>query len=150
MLQVDRLKSLLELVVNKGPQLCTPILPDVLNLHVDCAAAVRKYLPDFMEAVVAVHPSAEVLQQCLQCLSSLVGDSTPAVSKRAIGASYTVFRSALLFVAHPVTTHFNAFLTRIGGTLMQSKPLSLHCTGGWSPGWRSCPQHMVCRAEARS
>lgn len=47
-LQVDKLKGVYELVVNKQPSLIDEFLPEVVELQVDPAPAVRKYLPEFV------------------------------------------------------------------------------------------------------
>lgn len=102
-MQIDQLKSLVELVVKKSPQLLPEFLSGVLEFHLDSAAAVRKYLPDFIDAAVAAVPTPQVLSQCLACLDALIKDTASAVSKRAITSCYPTFRSALVLVAITVS-----------------------------------------------
>ena len=99
-LQVDLLKGLLELVIKKAPAALVPeLLPDILELQVDPANAVRRLLPEVVEGAAAAVPTAAVVQQGLQCLERLLDDAVPANAKRAVLACTPMLRAALVLAA---------------------------------------------------
>jgi hypothetical protein len=53
-MQVDKLKGVYELVVNKQPSLLEEFLPEVAELRVDPSPHVRKYLPEFLTGAAQV------------------------------------------------------------------------------------------------
>ena len=60
-MQVDKLKGLYELVVNKQPALLEEFVPEVVELQVDPSPAVRKYLPEFLSGAAQVGRQAKRL-----------------------------------------------------------------------------------------
>ncbi len=78
-------------------------LPELAVLQADSAPAVRKFLPEFLEACPPAALQAPSLLQALQCLQGLLQDSVPAVVKAAVLASSSLFRTALAVVAGQVS-----------------------------------------------
>ncbi|KAL4443945.1 hypothetical protein ABPG75_011682 [Micractinium tetrahymenae] len=97
--RVDHLRSLLELVVRKEPALLPEFLPEVLEMQVDPAQAVRRFLPELIDGAVAANPCPAVLTPALACLSGLLGDSAAATVRRALQSAYPAFRAAYALVA---------------------------------------------------
>lgn len=97
-LQVNLLKSLQEIVIKKEPSLIPTFLPEVLELQVDPAPAVRRQVLDLFDAAVQARPDASLLEQGLRCITYLLQDSVPATVKRAVVSSYPTYRAALAYV----------------------------------------------------
>lgn len=97
--KVDKLQSLKELILNKDIQLLQVFLPELVVLQADSAPAVRKFLPEFLDACPPAALQAASLPLVLQCLQGLLQDSVPAVVKAAVMASSSLFRTALAVVA---------------------------------------------------
>ncbi|DBA78475.1 TPA: hypothetical protein ACH3X2_007965 [Trebouxia sp. C0005] len=97
--KVDKLQSLKELILNKDIQLLQVFLPELVVLQADSASAVRKFLPEFLEACPPAALQVSSLLLVLQCLQGLLQDSVPAVIKAAVMASSSLFRTALAVVA---------------------------------------------------
>ncbi|DBB00785.1 TPA: hypothetical protein ACH3X1_000717 [Trebouxia sp. C0004] len=122
--KVDKLQSLKELILNKDIQLLQVFLPELAVLQADSAPAVRKFLPEFLEACppAALQPASLLL--VLQCLQGLLQDSVPAVVKAAVMASSSLFRTALAVVAGQSQTQQGAqavtSLWQNAGTLRNS------------------------------
>ncbi|KAA6422561.1 MAG: hypothetical protein FRX49_07422, partial [Trebouxia sp. A1-2] len=74
-------------------------LPELVVLQADSASAVRKFLPEFLEACPPAALQVSSLLLVLQCLQGLLQDSVPAVIKAAVMASSSLFRTALAVVA---------------------------------------------------
>ena len=136
-LQVDKLQSLKELILKKDlrllearletqkallggtlnstlwTHLLQEFLPELVVLQADPTPSVRKFLPEFLEAVPPAALQASSMQLALQCLHGLLQDTTAAVVKAAIMASGPVFRAAFALVAGQVGGIYSVVLGRM-------------------------------------
>lgn len=91
------LKQLQELVLHKEPSLLEVFLTPILELQVDPAASVRRWVAGVCEQVGARHP--EHIAPCLAAIRQLLNDGTPIVIKAAVKSGAAVFREALIEAA---------------------------------------------------
>lgn len=94
--QVDRLKGMLEILIHSDPSLIPIFLPELLELQVDPAPPVRKFLCDFIDAAVTVHATPETVVGSLGCLRSLLTDDAVTVIKRALSSADICLQVAIV------------------------------------------------------
>eukprot|EP00884_Botryococcus_braunii_P012027 jgi/Botrbrau1/20825/Bobra.0156s0050.3 len=97
--KASALKSVWEVVINKQPALIEEFVPEVALLQVDTNKAVRTFVPEFLEAASLRVLNVAVLQVSLEACLGLLEDQTPAVVKRAILASNTIYRCGFWLLA---------------------------------------------------
>lgn len=98
-LQVNKLKSLQELVIKKDPSLIVDFLPEVMALQAEPSTPVRKALLDFYDAAMVVSPRPDVLKNGLECISNFLHDSVQSTVKRAVVSAYPTYRAVLTLLA---------------------------------------------------
>lgn len=93
--KTNLLQQVLELVLRKAPRLLDEFVPNLLELQVEPAPGVRKWLAGFCEQLAVPH--VRFLPQALACVQALARDSQHVVAKRAVQAASALYRKALLY-----------------------------------------------------
>lgn len=115
--QVDLLKGLKELVVNKQPDLIPTFLPEILELQVDPSPQVKRFLLEFLVAAIDVAPKASILIAGLQCIGLLLNEQGIPTVKRALSSAYPIFRASFVLVAVNGTQHSEELIELWQGAL---------------------------------
>ena len=86
-------------MIRKEPELISSFLPEMLEFQADRSPVVRRYLLDFLSAVIENVPTISTVLDGIRCVRSLLNDEGAATVKRALACAYHAFRASLVLVA---------------------------------------------------